>query len=151
VIFVVHCYLSHNNISHTIMPFFIFLLCLYSSFLGLRHFFSFLSLYTVGRAPWTVYQPVTRPLPTHRTTQTQNKHIQTSMPWVGIEPTIPAFEQAKTVRAATVIVLSYPYQTQNATRMFYQLCVRHIYSCTSWIGNCVEVTCNHTKRTVFRI
>jgi hypothetical protein len=40
-------------------------------------------------------------------TQTQNKHKQTSMPRVVFEPTIPAFERAKTVhaldRAATVI------------------------------------------------
>jgi hypothetical protein len=40
-------------------------------------------------------------------TQTQNKHKQTSMLRVGFEPTIPAFERAKTVhgldRAATVI------------------------------------------------
>jgi hypothetical protein len=32
----------------------------------------------------------------HRTTQTQNKRRQTSMPSVGFEPTIPVFEQAKT-------------------------------------------------------
>jgi hypothetical protein len=31
----------------------------------------------------------------HRTTQTQN--TQTSMPWVGFEPTIPVLERAKTV------------------------------------------------------
>jgi hypothetical protein len=30
--------------------------------------------YTDGRTPWTSDQTVTRPLPTHRTTQTQNKH-----------------------------------------------------------------------------
>jgi hypothetical protein len=30
------------------------------------------SFYTVGRTPWTGDQPVARPLPTHRTTQTQN-------------------------------------------------------------------------------
>jgi hypothetical protein len=64
-------------------------------------------LYTDGRIPWTGDQPVARPLPTHRTTQTQNKHTETSMPWVGFEPTIPAFERAKTVHAldaaATVI------------------------------------------------
>jgi hypothetical protein len=42
-------------------------------------------------------QPVARPPPTHRTTQTQNKRIQASMPRVGFEPTIPAFEQSKTV------------------------------------------------------
>jgi hypothetical protein len=42
-------------------------------------------------------QPIARPLPTHRTTQTQNKRSQTSMPRVGFEPMIPVFEQAKTV------------------------------------------------------
>jgi hypothetical protein len=56
--------------------------------------------YTDGRTHWASDQPVARPLPTHRTTQTQNKHtIQTSMPQVGFEPTIPAFERAKTVHA----------------------------------------------------
>jgi hypothetical protein len=57
--------------------------------------FGFLILYTVGRIPWTGDQPVTRLLPTHRTTQ--NKRTQTSMSWVTFEPTIPAFERAKTV------------------------------------------------------
>jgi hypothetical protein len=33
----------------------------------------------------------------HRTTQTQKKRGQTSMPWVGFEPTIPVLELAKTV------------------------------------------------------
>jgi hypothetical protein len=54
-----------------------------------------------------VDQPVARPLPTHRTTQAQNKHKQTSMPPVGFEPTIAVFEWSKTVhtldRAVTVI------------------------------------------------
>jgi hypothetical protein len=70
-------------------------------------FFSFLILYTVCRTPWTGDQPVKRPLPTHRTTQTQNKRTQTSMPRVGFEPTIPVFKRAKKVhavdRVATVI------------------------------------------------
>jgi hypothetical protein len=35
----------------------------------------------------------------HRTTQTQNKRTQTSMPMVGFEPTIPVFKRAKTVHA----------------------------------------------------
>jgi hypothetical protein len=52
-------------------------------------------------------QLVARPLPVHRTAQTQNKRTQTSMSLVGFEPTIPLFERAKTVhalgRAATVI------------------------------------------------
>jgi hypothetical protein len=67
--------------------------------LDLGRFFSFLIVYTVGRTPWKGDQPVARPLPTHRITQTQNKRTQTSMRRVGFEPTIPAFERAKTVTA----------------------------------------------------
>jgi hypothetical protein len=44
------------------------LLWLYSPFLGLGHFFSFLILYTVGRTPWTEDQPLARPLPTQENT-----------------------------------------------------------------------------------
>jgi hypothetical protein len=40
--------------------------------------FSVLNLYKVGRTPWTGDQPVARPPPTHRTTQTKNKHTETS-------------------------------------------------------------------------
>jgi hypothetical protein len=67
--------------------------------LELSRLFSFLILHTFGRAPWTGDQPVARPLPTHRTTQTQNKSTQTSMSRVRFEPTIPVFERAKTVHA----------------------------------------------------
>jgi hypothetical protein len=35
----------------------------------------------------------------HRTTQTQNKRRQTSMPRVGFEPKTPVFERAKTIHA----------------------------------------------------
>jgi hypothetical protein len=65
--------------------------------------FSFLILHVIARTPWTGDQSVVRPLHI----QKQNKRRQTSMPWVGFEPTISAFERAKTVhaidRAATVI------------------------------------------------
>jgi hypothetical protein len=33
--------------------------------------------FTDGRTPWTSVQPVARPLPKHRITQTQNKHTHT--------------------------------------------------------------------------
>jgi hypothetical protein len=76
-------------------------------------FFSFFILYTVGRALWMGDQPVTRPLPTNRTRQTQNKRKQISMPWMGFEPKIPTFERAIIVhalhRAPTVIGQSVPY------------------------------------------
>jgi hypothetical protein len=75
---------------------------------ALAALFNFLILNSVGRTHWTGDQPVARSLPIHRTTQTQNKRtIQTSIPSVGFEPTIPAFQRAKTVHssdsAATVI------------------------------------------------
>jgi hypothetical protein len=62
-----------------------------------------------GRTPWTGNQLVARPLPTHRTTQTQ-----TSMPRVGFEHTIPKSEQRKTFsaldRAATLIVKAFIFK-----------------------------------------
>jgi hypothetical protein len=36
--------------------------------LGFDRLFSVLILYTVGRTPWTGDQPISRPLPKHRTT-----------------------------------------------------------------------------------
>jgi hypothetical protein len=69
--------------------------------------FSFLMLHIVGRTPWRSDQPVAKPLPTHRTTQTQNKLTQTFLSRVGFEPSMPVFKRVKTVhaldRAATVI------------------------------------------------
>jgi hypothetical protein len=66
-------------------------------------FFQFFNQYTFDRIPWTGDQPLTA----HRTTQTWNNRTQTPMPRVEFEPTIPAFERAKTVQAldnmATVI------------------------------------------------
>jgi hypothetical protein len=78
-----------------------------TSLVDLGPLFSFLiytySMGLLGRGD----QPVARPLPTHRTTQTQNKHTQISMPRVVFEPLFPFVERAKTAhaldRAATVI------------------------------------------------
>jgi hypothetical protein len=59
--------------------------------------------------PWLLFQfldllhsrydslPFASPLPTHGTTQTQNKRTQTSMPQVGFEPTMSVFGGLKTV------------------------------------------------------
>jgi hypothetical protein len=75
-------------------------------FVGPWPLFSFF-IFSVGRTPWTVDQPVARSLLAHRTAETQNKSTQTFVPQVGFEPTVPVFELAKTVdilnRAATVI------------------------------------------------
>jgi hypothetical protein len=68
-------------------------------FVGTWPLFQFLNLYTVGIIPWTGDQSVARALPTHRTTQTQNKSKQISMPRVGFEPTTPVFERTKIFHA----------------------------------------------------
>jgi hypothetical protein len=57
------------------------------------------SFYTVCTIPWTGDQPVARPLPAHRTAQTQNKRTQTSMPQMGFEPRLSVFDRAKKVHA----------------------------------------------------
>jgi hypothetical protein len=99
-------YDDHNNNVICNVSIMIIYLSLYSPLLDLGRFFRFLILYTVGRTPWTGDQTVARPRPTHRT-RTQNKRTQTPMSRVGFEPTISAFERAKTVHAldhtATVI------------------------------------------------
>jgi hypothetical protein len=45
-------------------------------------------------------KPTTRPLPTHRTTQTETKCTQTSMPRAGFELTILMFGRVKPVYAS---------------------------------------------------
>jgi hypothetical protein len=60
---------------------------LYSPLLGPGLFFSFvIFFYTDSRTPWTRDQPIARPLPTHRTTQTQNKrtHRHPCLEWVSV-------------------------------------------------------------------
>jgi hypothetical protein len=88
--------------------------------------------YTVGRNPWTSDQPVARPLPTHKTPQTQNKHTQTSMPRVGFESTIPVFERAKTVhaldRAATAIGTYFHTELKLGTKYYYNLSIGNDHS-----------------------
>jgi hypothetical protein len=94
---------DHNLVAMLTEPYLLYLSILSIHLWYLKSFcwtlvaFSILILYTVGRTPWTGNQQIGRPLATHRTTQTQNKRTQTSMPWVGLEPTIPAFGRTKTV------------------------------------------------------
>jgi hypothetical protein len=62
--------------------------------------FQFPDLFTNGRTPSMSDQLVARPLPKHRTAQTQNKRThQTSMPEVGFKSTITASERVKIVHA----------------------------------------------------
>jgi hypothetical protein len=56
-------------------------------FVGPWPLFSFFTQYTVGGIPWTGDQPVARPLPTHRTIQTQNKRHNTDIHALSLVPT----------------------------------------------------------------
>jgi hypothetical protein len=81
--------------------------------------FQFGKLYTqcVGPLGWGISPPQGHYL--HRTTQTQNKRTQTSIPRVEFEPTVPASEPAKTVHAldhsaaVTVYNVLYYYNNKN--------------------------------------
>jgi hypothetical protein len=73
-------------------------LWLYSPLLALGDISVSWSFCAVGRTPLTGDDPVAMPLPTHITTKTHNKHTETSIPWVGIEPTIPGFEDISCLR-----------------------------------------------------
>jgi hypothetical protein len=70
-------------------------------------FYGSIALVAFGRFFTSLIYTQSVPLPTHKTTQTQNKPTQTFMPVVGLELTIPMFERVKTVYvldgAATVI------------------------------------------------
>jgi hypothetical protein len=83
-----NCILTEDHNLYACPPAYLWLL----SPCGPWPIFGFFNLNTVGRTSWTGDQPFARPLPTQRTTQTQNKRIQTSMSRVGFEPTIPASE-----------------------------------------------------------
>jgi hypothetical protein len=73
---------------------------------ALASVFQFRYHFTDGRTPWTSNQLVARPLPKHRTTQTQNKHIHTSNihALCGIRTHDPTFQASEdsTDRSATV-------------------------------------------------
>jgi hypothetical protein len=98
-------------------------LWLYSPLLDFDRFFSFLILYTVARTPWTGDQLIPRPLHTHSTTQIQKRRTQTSMPWVGFEPTIPVFQRTKTVHALDLSSSEIGYVNQSVIQL-----ITNIYS-----------------------
>jgi hypothetical protein len=93
------CYSYSLIYSITLSQFKCYSVMISQIFLGPYPLYQFLSLYTVGRTPWTGDQPVARLLPTHRTSQTQNKRTHTSMPLVVFELMIPVMEREKTIHA----------------------------------------------------
>jgi hypothetical protein len=107
-------FMERVRVNYSCVGLFCDIFCLWQAlqpFVGPWPLFQFLNPTSIHsrRTHWTGDQPVVRPLPTHITTQTENKRTQTSMSRVGFEPTIPVFERTKTVhaldRAAAVIGL----------------------------------------------
>jgi hypothetical protein len=99
-------------------------------FVGRWPLFSFLIFYTVGKTPWTGDQPFVRPLPTHTRQHKQNKHKQTSILQVGFEPTIPAFERAKTVNTLDSAATAVGMQS---------ITLRTCLICALWVSFCNSV------------
>jgi hypothetical protein len=140
------CNLSYNSLASLGFIIGIHSLMAQQPFIGPWPLLQFRNLfYTDGRTPWTSDQPVARPLPTHRTTQTQNKRTQTSMLWVEFEPRIPAFERVKTIhalgRAATVIGSSLALLYVNCplrNNSFFRMGRKHV--CLLFKNNFCQVT-----------
>jgi hypothetical protein len=84
--FITRNFMAYRGHMELLLLLFLLLLLLYRPLLGLGRFISFLILYRVGSIPWTGDQPVARPLPTHITTQTQNKCTQYRHPRIEWDP-----------------------------------------------------------------
>jgi hypothetical protein len=100
------------------------------------------SFFTDGRTPWTSDQPVAKPLPKHRTTQTQNKRIHTPNIHVfgGIlthDPSVQASEDSSCLRPRghcdrpLVTITSSNYVNSTAGKSF----VRWDVTSTNWSCN----------------
>jgi hypothetical protein len=99
-------------------------------FVGPWPLFRFLNLFTqlVGLLGRGISPSQVRYLHTGQA-QTQNKRKQTSMPPVGFEHTIPAFEREKTIhafdRAATAIGVLWDYPTARSTNTVIRQHIAH--------------------------
>jgi hypothetical protein len=83
------------------------------------------------------------PVHKHRKTHTYTHKHQTSMPWVGLEPTIPASERAKTVhvldRSATVTGQFIYYILKMLSQCHLPLeVIDRVSSCSECIAACDE-------------
>jgi hypothetical protein len=98
-------------------------------FVGSWHLIQFCNLfYTVGRTPWTGDQPVARPLPTYRTTQTQNKGIHTNIHalsgfWTH-DPSVRASEDSSCLRPRGQSIPPHPISLKFARISSFHLGLR---------------------------
>jgi hypothetical protein len=132
----------HHTTEHTLSLSLSLSLWLYNP-LDLGRFSSFL-IYRVGGTPWTGDQPVARPLPTHRTTQTQNKRtdIHASGGIRTHDPSVRAGEDSTCLRPRDHC---YRYQ---ATTGEDNRGLRRLRTCCSepqsvWISDSAIVMCSY--------
>jgi hypothetical protein len=85
---------NFSYVRESCQQFFFFSLALQSSW-ALASDFQFRDTFTDGRIPWRSDQPLARPLPEHRTTQTQNKHIPNIHSLYGIRTHDPGFRASE--------------------------------------------------------
>jgi hypothetical protein len=94
--------------------------------------FQFHDHFTDGRTHWTSDQLVARPLPKHKTTQTQNKHIPNTHALCEIRTHDPGFRASEDStlldRSATVTGLNVKYGTLAQGIPIY-VCM---YVCKGW-------------------
>jgi hypothetical protein len=96
-----------NNNNILLLLLLLLLLFLYSSLLGFGGFSVFWSYTQSVRSLERGISPLKASAYTQNNTNTEWTYIKIFMPWLGLEPMIPAFERAKTIhalgRAATVV------------------------------------------------
>jgi hypothetical protein len=101
-------------------------------------------------------QPIARPLPAHRTPQTQTKRPQTSMPLVGLEPTISVFEQAATVignvdymQSNYCIIMNNKWEIlwKDATAAYFKAPLRHLAGENEANYNKLQVSLYHGRNS----
>jgi hypothetical protein len=114
-------------------------------------FFQFHDHFTDGRTLWTSDQLVARPLPKHRTTQTQNKHIHTpnihalSGIWTH-DPCVRASEDSSCLRSLNYCDRLNPTLLyQIFSQLHYFLCVKKKKAHESYTLEWVFINNTHVK------
>jgi hypothetical protein len=104
--------------------------------------FSFMIIFTDGRTPWASDQLVGRPLPKHRTTLTQNKHIHTpnihtlsGIKMAIYPPWIYCYVRGHWGR----LYRSQVYQSDSLTASYTSICLLSPYRSSNFVLKCFFV------------
>jgi hypothetical protein len=140
-----------NTIQITVFyfSFFLFLLLPLELRASLKRFVSlqFLDYFTDDSAPWTGDHLVARPLPKHRTTRTQNKHIRTSNihALCGIRTHDPSFRASEDSSCLRPLGYRDRPMFYNSAKLWRKL---EIWLCPSFGQNCTRQNKDNLKENV---